>query len=104
MSSFSKQDTKRTEYFQKESLNRKIGKSYNINSHLKSLNMVATVEGISEKNISRITQLVQRTNQFNARTVRHSETFMRNILNDPNYFSFCFGLFIILGHMVLLHL
>ena len=55
--------------------------------------MVATVEGISEKNISRMTQLVQRTNQFNARTVRHSETFIRNILNDPNYYSFCFGLF-----------
>ena len=94
MSSFSPQDTKRTEYFQRKSVKKRIGKSsYNINSHLKSLNMVATVECISEKNISRMTQLVQRTNQFNARTERHSETFIRNILNDPNYYSFCFGLF-----------
>lgn len=94
MSSFSNQDTKRTEYFQRESLKRRRGKSfYNIDSHLQSLNMVATVEGISEKNISRLAQLVQRTNQFNARTIRHSETFIQNILNDPNYYSFCFGLF-----------
>ena len=94
MSSFSSLDTERTEYFQRESLKRRIGKSYyNINSHLKSIKMEATVEGISEKNISRMTQLVQRTNQFNARTIRHSEASIRNILNDPNYYSFCFGLF-----------
>ena len=44
----------------------------NVDEYLKSLEMHANIEPLTEKNLDRIHQLVTKTNQFNMTTKRHS--------------------------------
>jgi len=54
--------------------------------------MECEVEGFTKFNIPRVAQLSQRSNQFNLRTVRYSETDIRNLANNENYRNFAFSL------------
>jgi FkbH-like protein len=49
---------------------------------------MATFERFDEYHLPRITQLVQRTNQFNLTTIRHSAEELRQFAEDETYFPF----------------
>ena len=85
---YSNLDKDRTKFYKQEENRKKalIG-SYDIKTYLKSLSMQSSVHQFSSKNLTRITQLFQRTNQFNATLIRYSETKIEQILHDDNYFT-----------------
>ena len=47
---------------------------------------------VNEQIFPRVSQLTQRTNQFNARTIRYDESKIKKISNDENYISFGYNL------------
>ena len=85
---YSNLDKDRTKFYKQEENRKKalIG-SYDIKTYLKSLSMQSSVYQFSSKNLTRITQLFQRTNQFNATLIRYSESKIEQILHDDNYFT-----------------
>jgi len=58
-----------------------------IDADLASLAMVLTVEPFNEIGRKRITQLINKSNQFNLTTRRYSEADVRSFERDPNYFT-----------------
>ena len=50
--------------------------------------MEAAFERFDDHHLPRIAQLVQRTNQFNLTTIRHSAAELRQFADDPDYFPF----------------
>jgi FkbH-like protein len=53
-------------------------------SYLKSLKMTATAELITPNQVERFTQLTNKSNQFNLRTIRVTEAEVLSRLSDPN--------------------
>lgn len=89
--SFSVLDAERTKQYQVEAQRVTIQNSYaNEDEFLKSLNMVSLVEPFNKFNTPRVAQLSQRSNQFNLRTVRYTETDIEQLIkeNDAHTFSF----------------
>jgi FkbH-like protein len=78
---YTQDDRKRTAYFQQE-LKREITQSSftDEKEFLKSLGMTCEIHPFSTFNFPRAAQLLQRSNQFNLRTIRHTE-------EDLQYFS-----------------
>ena len=54
--------------------------------------MKAKVDLLNLFNIPRVSQLSQRSNQFNLRTVRYSEEDLVKIMNSDNYYGLVFNL------------
>ena len=73
------QQRKRTE-FQKSSIN--------LAEFLKSLNMAVTAEKANKFSIPRISQLTQKTNQFNMTTKRYAEEDIKKLAEDKNFLVF----------------
>jgi FkbH-like protein len=65
---------------QRESLR---ASSASLGDFLQKLQLEASVEAIAAKNLARVTQLVNRTNQFNLTTRRYTEAQVRAIAEDP---------------------
>ena len=61
-------------------------------AYLDSLQMVANVTAIGDKNLARAAELVQRTNQFNVRTVRHGTAELESMLSSGKHLGFCCSL------------
>ncbi|MBP3228388.1 MAG: HAD-IIIC family phosphatase [Bacteroidaceae bacterium] len=59
---------------------------------LASLQMRATVEGLTPFNLPRAAQLTQRSNQFNLRTVRYTEAALSLLAADERAVPLCFSL------------
>ena len=90
---YSNEDSERTKLYQIEAQRTVVKKSFlNESDYLKSLEMVSKVSEFNKFNIPRVTQLAQRSNQFNLRTVRYSETDVENLAKSDNYFTFTFTL------------
>ena len=91
--SYSTADVDRTKQYQVEAQRVKMQKSFtNEDEFLKNLNMVSEVKPFDKFNTPRVSQLSQRSNQFNLRTIRYSEADIENISNDNNYKNFSFTL------------
>ena len=91
--SYSIEDAKRTEQYQKESERNIDQASFaNENDFLKSLNMISEVQPFNSFSIPRVAQLSQRSNQFNLRTVRYSEDDIKDIATSDHYITFSFTL------------
>ena len=60
--------------------------------YLAGLDMVCTVEPFNTFNTPRVAQLIQRSNQFNLRTLRLSEQEVRELAGDPGHQTFTFTL------------
>lgn len=91
--SHSAEDRKRTKLYQLEAqrvTNRQ--KFTDEVDFLKSLNMRSLVEPFNKFNIPRVAQLSQRSNQFNLRTVRYTESDIENLGTNKDYFTFSFTL------------
>lgn len=63
-----------------------------IDSYLASLEMVATIEPVSAANRQRVTQLINKTNQFNLTTRRYTEQDVAAFETDPDVLALCLRL------------
>lgn len=80
-----KEDKKRFELYQIEEKRvdaRKNSKDFE--NYVANLNIKLTIKRNNKKNISRLSQLTQRTNQFNSTTLRLSEKQINKIIKDKN--------------------
>ena len=86
---FSDEDRKRATFYranaQREDEQRKFK---NVEEYLASLQMSAAFERFDDLHFPRIAQLVQRTNQFNLTTIRHSPAELKQFMEDPSYFPY----------------
>ena len=91
--SHSSTDETRTRQYQIEAQRTVIQKYFtNEDDFLKSLNMHSVVEPFNKFNSPRVAQLSQRSNQFNLRTVRYTESEIISLSNKKNYHTFTFSL------------
>lgn len=91
--SFSAEDTERTKQYQVESQRSVLKMSFtDEDEFLKSLNMVSLVQPFNKFNTPRVAQLTQRSNQFNLRTIRYTETEIESISVSEDFFTFSFTL------------
>jgi FkbH-like protein len=86
ITNYSNLDSKRTKKYKAERERKDLeSSSFNVDDYLKSLKMKAELKEASDKNFPRISQLTQRTNQFNARTIRYNEEQIKNMSIDKNF-------------------
>lgn len=91
--SFTGEDVVRTKLYQEEASRTELLKSFqDEGDFLKSLNMKCLAKPFDAFSIPRIAQLSQRSNQFNLRTVRYTETDLTKMVNDPKYFTCSFSM------------
>lgn len=91
--SFSEQDKLRNEQYFTNKKRSDLQKSFkSIGDYLKNLKMKASVSEISEKNIDRVVELTNRTNQFNLRTKRYSRLEYLRFVKSPDYKCFAVNL------------
>jgi FkbH-like protein len=91
--SYSDVDSNRTEQYKAEAQREILQQQYtNFDEYLQSLEMTSVAAPFDEFHIPRIAQLTQRSNQFNLRTIRYTETEINSLLKDPNRITFYFTL------------
>ncbi|MDI1235310.1 MAG: HAD-IIIC family phosphatase [bacterium] len=91
--SFSNEDTERTKLYQVEAQRNVLQQKFtNETEFLESLNMRSLVEPFNKFNIPRVAQLSQRSNQFNLRTIRYTESDIELVSNSDNFNTFAFTL------------
>lgn len=91
--SFSTEDTERTKLYQMEAQRAVVQQKFtNVDEFLTSLNMLSGVQSFNKFNKPRVAQLSQRSNQFNLRTVRYTDSEIEKIVSDNKYFTFTFTL------------
>lgn len=82
----SKDDIKKNEMYKKNIERNKMISSFdNYDDYLKSLNMTSKIEEFIPLYYSRISQLSNKSNQFNLTTKRYSQSDIENIAADKNY-------------------
>lgn len=86
--SISENDKNRTNQYKAEYERIKLKSNYSsIDDYLKSLNMIAKLNPFTVEDAERISQLSQRSNQFNLRTVRYTKDDILKIMDSDSYFS-----------------
>ena len=91
--SYSQADKDRTKQYQVEAQRVSLQKTFsNEADFLKSLDMTSVVSGFNKFNTPRVAQLSQRSNQFNLRTVRYTETDIEALGKDPDVIDLSFTL------------
>ncbi|MCF8381929.1 MAG: HAD-IIIC family phosphatase, partial [Bacteroidales bacterium] len=91
--SFSNEDTERTKLYQIEAQRTAIQRKFaNEDDFLMSLNMCSLIEPFNKFNSPRVAQLSQRSNQFNLRTVRYTDSEIEKLSIDKDFFTFTFTL------------
>lgn len=91
--SYSDEDEGRTEQYQQEA-KRKIAQEVftNEDDFLKSLDMTSTISTFTTFNTPRVSQLTQRSNQFNLRTIRYTEDDIAQIAASHTHVGLAFSL------------
>ena len=85
--------TKKNKKYQAEAERKNLeSSSFNLDDYLSSLKMKAELKKFNKNSFSRISQLTQRTNQFNARTIRYDENKIKSMANNKNYISYGYKL------------
>ncbi len=91
--SFSDEDVQRTALYkadaERTNLKQQFGKE---SQYLTSLGMTSLVEPFNKFNTPRVAQLSNRSNQFNVRTVRYTESEIASMAQSAKHFSFTFTL------------
>lgn len=86
---FSEEDRRRAELYRANALrNNEQARFTSVNDYLISLEMEAGFERFDENHLPRVSQLVQRTNQFNLTTIRHSPAELKQFAESSDYFPF----------------
>jgi FkbH-like protein len=90
---YSHEDTKRTKLYQQEAKRRDVQTEFrNEDDFLKSLNMVSDAQAFNSFTIPRVTQLTQRSNQFNLRTIRYTEEEIKKVSDSSDYVTRSYSL------------
>lgn len=63
-----------------------------LDDYLASLQMKVKILAFDSFTLPRVAQMLQRTNQFNLRTIRHSESDLRQMIDSDHYRGFAFSL------------
>lgn len=87
---YSDDDSKRNLYYQGNHKRQELQKaSKDIGTYLSSLAMRSSIKNISTSTLKRSVQLINKTNQFNATTIRTDEETLKVRLSDPNSIAIC---------------
>lgn len=79
------EDTKRNEMYQQERIRTsQLLSAVSLEKFLESLNIQVIIQKATSFNIPRLTQLTQRTNQFNLRSIRYTEEQISQFIKDKN--------------------
>ena len=104
---FTKEDALREKLYEDEFKRSSIKEKYkNFEKYIKSLNIVLEIKKNSKKNLARLAQLSQRTNQFNSSGIRYEEKNLKKLLkNNTNIVFQCsaedkFGNYGIIGLII----
>jgi len=88
--SYSAEDKDRTKQYQAEIGRIALQESFgSFDDYLKGLEMYAVAAPFDSFNFPRISQLTQRSNQFNLRTVRYTEAEIDGIADSADYITLC---------------
>ena len=91
--SVSNEDLERTKLYQTEAARVQVHSSFtNEDDFLENLEMQSTIQAFNNFNSPRISQLSQRSNQFNLRTIRYTEGEIKGMAESDKYFTFSFTL------------
>jgi FkbH-like protein len=83
---FSDEDRKRADLYRANRVRAAEQERFgSVDDYLASLESEAAFERFDDHHLPRIAQLVQRTNQFNLTTIRHSAEELRQFADDPEY-------------------
>jgi len=86
-------DKDRTKLYQTEYKRVKSKSNFtDLSDYMSSLEMISKVELLNTFNIPRVSQLSQRSNQFNLRTIRYSEEELSDIMKSNNKYGLVFDL------------
>lgn len=90
---FSTDDSKRVTFYQDNLQRKQMESSFSdYNEYLISLEMESTLRPFETETIERVTQLINKTNQFNMTTRRYTETEIATVVGDPTYYTLCANL------------
>lgn len=82
---FSSEDRQRADQYRANAARAELASSIrDIDDFLASLEMVASFSPFTEESRARVTQLINKTNQFNLTTIRYSEADVTGMMADPN--------------------
>lgn len=82
------EDLKRTDFYQASGARQALeSTAEDLNSFLKSLDLVATVAPVDAMNLERSAQLIQRSNQFNVTTRRHAAGDLMAMVADTSFIT-----------------
>ena len=91
--SFSVEDASRTDQYRAEAVREAMRQQYaSYDEYLENLEMTAVAAAFDDFHTPRIAQLTQRSNQFNLRTVRYTESEIEAAAHDPARITFYFTL------------
>lgn len=91
--SYSSEDKDRTKQYQAEAKRKDLEQEFvSIDDYLKNLEMIGEAKPFETVRYSRISQLTQRSNQFNLRTMRYSEADIERIAEDDTYITLYYTL------------
>ncbi|MBD9356726.1 HAD-IIIC family phosphatase [Methylomonas albis] len=92
-SAYTSEDGQRTLHFQQELKRESIQASFtDERGFLKSLGMKCEIRSFSAFNLPRVAQLLQRSNQFNLRTIRYTEEDLRRLCTSDVHLNWTFSL------------
>jgi len=90
VTAFSEDDIKRNDMYTANAQRVKLSKTFeSYDDYLESLEMTATIESFRPVDIQRITQLTNKSNQFNLTTRRYTQTEIEEIASDNGYITLC---------------
>jgi FkbH-like protein len=86
--SIAEEDLKRTEYYKADAIRHEAETSASdIETFLRSLQMVAWIAPVEPSTLERTVQLIQRSNQFNLTTRRYSAGDLTEMMEDPSWLT-----------------
>ncbi|NOS86903.1 MAG: HAD-IIIC family phosphatase [Ignavibacteria bacterium] len=104
-SSYSEEDSGRSDQYRVEFQRSQVKETFtNEDDYLQSLEMVSECKPFDDYSVPRVSQLTQRSNQFNLRTQRYSENDIKKIADSQDYFTLSFTLEDKFGHYGLISL
>lgn len=85
--SFVEEDAKRADDYRAQAKRRELASTSDVAGYLQSLEMICALKPFDAVNRARITQLVNKSNQFNLTTRRYTEPQIASVESDPDVFT-----------------
>lgn len=90
VTNFSEDDLHRTEMYKQNAERAKMQSAFaDYGEYLDSLEMKAVIEDFSPMNLARVTQLTNKSNQFNVTTRRYTQSEMERVYESSDYIRLC---------------